>query len=351
MINFPNDTTLSLPFAYKGPPLLGSTRCLLEDFSVEEVLSYQSSGQGEHLFLHIEKKDINTKDVANYLAKIAGVKPVDIGFAGLKDKRSVSSQYFTIRAPGDKLFDWLSLDHKNIKVLSIDRHHRKIRRGKLLGNRFKIILRNLSGDFCRAKILADEIPLYGIPNYFGAQRFGKNSSNLHFAANWFMDEENYIKPEKKRMTLSAVKSYLFNSVLAKRVSQGTWDKALEGDVFVLTNSNKQFTDNKNHPSNVKRVSSKEIHPTGPLPGNKSRALNPSGQAALIESQVLFNHKFPWVVGLIDKGAINERRALRVMPKDFSFELLDDNSAQLEFFLPRGTFGTSVLREILSERSK
>ena len=340
--------TEDLPFAYMGPPLKGKIRSNLEDFSVEEILHYEASGEGEHLFLHVNKVGINTKDVAKELARVAQVKLVDIGFAGLKDKNSTATQYFTIRFPHQRIINWESIDKEKIRILSIKRHNRKIRRGKLFGNYFKIILRDISGNRIEAESVAKKISLYGVPNYFGPQRFGKNSSNLHFAAHWLVDNKKRIKPEKKRMTISAAKSYIFNKVLAKRVKEGIWDQALRGDVFIIDGSEKQFIDNANYVSNIKRVIAREIHPSGPMPGSISRALKPDGDAAKIEAEIFCESQVSrWVEGLINVGALRERRALRLIPKNLSFKWLTNSSAQICFFLPRGSFGTSVVREIMS----
>ena len=240
MSEFPDDVTAALPFAHGGAPLSGRMRVSPEDFQVEEQLGYSPSGDGEHDWLLIRKRGLNTTDVQRLLARHAGVKPVAVGFAGLKDRHAVTTQYFTVQLPGKEGPDWQALNDDSLQVLEVARHNRKIRRGSLQGNRFTLVLRELEGERELAETVLTQIAAAGVPNYFGPQRFGNHASNLQRAQRFFAGEGKRPKHEQLRMLLSAARSYLFNKALAERVKLGSWDRPLAGDVMLLDGSGGQF---------------------------------------------------------------------------------------------------------------
>ena len=173
------DPTLYLPFAHGGPVLQGYLRTTPEGFVVEEELGYQASGEGEHVFLKVRKRGRNTQEVARAIAKLAGVSQLAVGYAGLKDRHALTTQHFSVQLPGREAPDWAALEDDSLQVLSAERHHRKIRRGSLQGNRFAIRVDRVQGDRDRAEQSLQRIAAAGVPNYFGAQRFGRELSLIH----------------------------------------------------------------------------------------------------------------------------------------------------------------------------
>ncbi|HSH26935.1 MAG TPA: tRNA pseudouridine(13) synthase TruD [Wenzhouxiangella sp.] len=136
-----DDDIRSAGFAWGGPAATGRIRLAPEDFTVEEVLGHEPDGQGEHLWLWIAKRERNTVDVAADLARAAGVSVRQVGFAGLKDRNAVTRQYFSIHLPGTELPDWSQWAIQGVVIESVVRSSRKIKRGRLRGNRFALQVR------------------------------------------------------------------------------------------------------------------------------------------------------------------------------------------------------------------
>jgi tRNA pseudouridine13 synthase len=347
MVDFAPDPTVDLPYAHGGPPLTGKLRLRPEDFQVDEILGYAASGAGEHAFLHIRKTQLNTLDVARRLAKHAGVKMMAIGFAGLKDKQAVTTQYFSVQLAGKPDPDWLALNDGNLEILSIQRHHRKIRRGTLQGNRFVLQLRDVQGNRAAARQVLEKIKTQGVPNYFGQQRFGREASNLYQAQQWVDGRFKRPKPEQKRMLVSAMRSYLFNQVLAERVEQGLWQTAIAGDVMIIDGTNKQFqVDHPPDEETLKRVQNLEIHPSGPLCGKPSRCLVPTDQAGALEETVVHNSgRCNWIEKLESLNIDAGRRALSLHVKGLNYNWVGKDNLNLIFYLSAGSYATVVVREL------
>ena len=266
------DPTRDLPCAHGGAVLRGRLRAAPEDFVVEEQLGYTASGDGEHDFLTIRKRDRNTHEVARALARLAGVPQVAVGYAGLKDRHAVTTQHFTVQLPGRASPDWSELADDSLQILAVERHHRKIRRGGLRGNRFVITATDIEGDRDLAESRLQQIRENGVPNYFGSQRFGSDGRNLQQADDLFAGRGRRPKRELRGLLLSAARAQLFNQVLAARVSAASWDRALPGDVLSLAGSQRQFAHDADDASIAERLARLDVHPTGPLCGRPSRAL-------------------------------------------------------------------------------
>lgn len=170
--------TTELPYAHGEPPLRGRLRATPADFFVDEILGFEAGGEGEHFFVHVEKRGENTEWVARELAKFTGTHPMNIGFAGMKDRHAVTRQTFSVQLPGKVDPDWTTFVSDSITVLSAVRHNKKIKRGGLRGNRFVIALRDVEGDRGAAEARLVAVQARGVPNYFGEQRFGREGSNV-----------------------------------------------------------------------------------------------------------------------------------------------------------------------------
>lgn len=337
------DPTLDLPRAWGGVAGRAELRSVPEDFRVEEVLGFEPSGEGEHLFLRVRKRDLNTAEVGRRIARVAGVRPRDVSYAGLKDRRAVTTQTFSVHLPGRADPDLSGLEDDRLEVLSADRHHRKLRRGALRGNRFRIRLRGFSGD---AGLLGERLHCIaesGVPNYFGSQRFGREGGNLEGALGLFRGGRRRVPREQRSIWLSAARAFLFNRVLAERVARGDWNRPLPGEVLQPEGSNAQFRADGDD-SLESRLASGEVHPTGPLWGRKGRCLLPEGEAAELESAALDGHA-EWREGLEEAGLEMDRRALRMRVAELEWSL-EGGDLVVAFFLGKGSYATVVLREIL-----
>ncbi|QOC21674.1 tRNA pseudouridine(13) synthase TruD [Wenzhouxiangella sp. AB-CW3] len=329
-------------FAWGGPPVRGCIRSTAEDFHVEEILGHEPDGKGEHLWLWVEKRECNTVEVAGRLADAAGVHPRQVSFAGLKDRNAVTRQYFSIHLPGRDDPDTANWALDGIRILQAVRSSRKIKRGRLKANRFRLRVRELEGDMDALEARLATVSRQGVPNGFGEQRFGGN--NIARAHALFRGELRRKPSKSKRgFYLSAARSLVFNKVLAERLRRGDWHQLIDGDLAVLDGSRSFFAADAADPEQIRRCTELDIHPSGPLPG---RGESPAaGEAAAIE-QTVFAEQSELVEGLAKFGMQQERRALRMRVKDLEWSYPEPHTLELTFELNTGSYATSVLRELV-----
>jgi tRNA pseudouridine13 synthase len=329
------------PYVYGGPSGTGKIRSLPEDFIVKENLSFEPSGEGEHAFLQIEKKGENTEYVARQLARFAGVRQRDVSFAGLKDRYAVTTQWFSVWLPGKADPDWTQFESDSTKVLQSLRHARKLKRGVLSGNSFKLVIRDWQGDREQTIQQLELIKAHGIANYFGSQRFGNEGQNVSKALAMF--EGAKVGREQRSIYLSAARSYLFNLILAERVTMANWNQPIAGDTYQFDLSHSCFQSEQPDAEIIRRLAAKEIHPTGALWGRGNADV--SADALAIEQAVIDKHQL-LAKGLMANAADRDRRALRANVRDLQWRFVDDETLALDFTLPAGSYATSVLREII-----
>ena len=311
-------TGFELDFPRAFPDLNASAdfRTEPEDFFVDEQLGFDFSGSGEHLCLLIEKRIQNTVWVAKQLAELAGIKQMDVGYCGLKDRHAVTRQWFSLYI-GSREMDWTSIHLEGCTVLSGARHDKKLRRGMHAGNAFLIRLRNVQGDEKVLEQRWQEIARQGVPNYFGEQRFGYGGGNLLRAQELLPAHARIWRERKNQFAVSAIRSYLFIRVLSDRVRTGEWRHVIDGDPMDYS--------------------------TGPLWG-RGRSL--SSNALAQREQCLLEQYSPYCEKLEHLGLQQERRALLLQPTHVS-SVRNDSSWLLGFSLPPGTYATCVLRELLT----
>ena len=367
--------TQQLAYAYGGPVAIGKIKAIPEDFFVDELLGFEPSGEGEHVFLHIEKRALTTLAVRDKIAALASCKSMDVGYSGLKDKWAVTRQWFSVYLPGGDQLDWQSLAEQAdsesssgsyIKLLTVCRHSRKLRRGAHKANAFKLVVSSLSaglneelsvGLSTGADDLNEQLTLkikalceQGVPNYFGEQRFGK--SNLPKARALFTANKRMPR-EQRSLCLSAARSYLFNRVLDARITASNWSTYVDGDVLMLDGSRSRFVlDAESDSASVsseqvaadieRRLAQGDIHISGPMCGRGSSGVTAAAEqleAAAIADEIAL------VEGLDRQGVDVARRPLRCFPKHFEWQL-EDEKCHLSFILPTGSYATVLIRELV-----
>lgn len=323
---------LDPPRAIEPPVGVARWRVGPEDFVVDEVLGFEASGQGEHMLVTVRKRGANTLWVARELARRAGVRPQDVGFAGLKDRHAVTTQSFTVPLRRHPPEMWQTVVGEGYEVIAAARHSRKLPRGALRGNRFRVVLRDFVGERSVFETRVAQLAMQGAPNYFGAQRFGRDLANLAPGA-------------PPRFAISAVRSLLFNAVLAERIARGDWCTLRAGERANLDGSNASFVVTPDDPALDARLASQDIHPTGPMWGEGDSGI--TGEIAELEASVIERH-----------AALRERlrlvspeparRPLRVAVRELSLRWLPGESAcELQFFLRAGSFASAVVRELVA----
>ena len=328
--------------AWGGPAGRGVIRDRPEDFEVEEILGHQPTGEGEHLWLWVEKREHNTVDVAAMLARAAGVHARQVSFAGLKDRNAVTRQYFSIHLAGRADPDWSEIELPSVRILSAARSARKIQRGRLQGNRFILTVRDLEADVSLLEQRLQQIRSHGAPNGFGQQRFGGN--NVARARAMFAGEMRRKPGKHKRgFYLSAARSLLFNRVLEARIENGSWNRTIDGDVAMLDGSRAFFVPEENDAEISARCERLDLHPTGPMVGLGESPV--TGEAAELEQRILADEP-ELVRGLEQFRLKHERRALRMRVGDLEWRFFQPNNLKLTFTLRSGSYATSVLRELI-----
>ncbi|MCX4187805.1 tRNA pseudouridine(13) synthase TruD [Methylophaga sp. OBS4] len=319
-----------------------SIRNQTEHFQVDEQLPFEPEGQGGHVMLRIQKTHTNTDWLAKQLACFANVAEVAVGFAGMKDRHAVTTQWFTVNMEGMEEPDWYQFDSENWQIKQLTRHNKKLKRGVLSGNHFKITLADLQGEQQQWQQNLQRIQQQGVPNYFAEQRFGHNHANLERADAWFQGAKAPKKRQQRSIYLSAARSWLFNLVLSKRIEKGNWNQIISGDVMQLAGTHSSFfVADEQDEDLVERLQTFDIHPTGPLWG-RGEALTKLSSLKL-EQQVLEAWS-SWQQGLEKAGLKQERRALRLYPEQLTWQFTD-TTLELAFYLPAGSYATAVLREL------
>ena len=314
-----------------------------EDFRVEEIPLYVPSGEGDHTFVRIEKRERTTDAVARELARRAGVAPRDVGYAGRKDRNAVTTQWFSV--PGLEPGDALGLSLERARVLEAVRHPHKLRTGQLRGNRFVLGVRGLAaGQFEAATARAAELVRDGMPNRFGDQRFGREGDNVERARRLCSGELVLRDRREARFLVSAWQAEVFNAVLETR--SDSLGRLEAGDLAMRHDSGASFLV-EDVAQEQPRADRFEISPTGPIFG--SRMSWPGDPVRMRERSVLREHGLDpdamRVPGVRARGA---RRALRVRPVGLELETREDDGAEVRFELPAGSYATVLVEALFGE---
>lgn len=329
---------------YGQPQASGVLKASPQDFVVVEDLGYAPDGDGEQLLVRIRKTGCNTRFVAEALAKFVKIHPRDVSFAGMKDRHAVTEQWFCLRLPGKTTPDLRDFVLEGVEVLESARHRRKLRTGALQGNAFTLVLREVD-DRDAAEQRLQQIAAGGVPNYFGSQRFGHGGNNLLMAQRWAANEIQVRERSKRSFLLSAARSAMFNQVVSDRLAQqGGLTQVLAGDALQLTGRGSWFiADAAELASLQQRVDAGELRITAPLPGNGEPG--PRDEALALEQQSLAGQEA--LIALLSREKVDAaRRAMLVVPRDLRWNWQDDRTLALEFWLPAGSFATSLVRELL-----
>jgi tRNA pseudouridine13 synthase len=349
-----------------------------EDFAVEELPAYEPSGEGEHLFVRFTKTDRTTLEAVRALARALDSDPREAGFAGMKDKRGVTTQTVSIHPPRGTTAAALAarargLTLDGVVVLDATPHGNKLKPGHLVGNRFSIAVRGVAADrLDEVTAGLGELARQGFPNAFGAQRFGMRGDNAERALAWLQGRERGPRdPRMQRLLWSSLQSAVFNAVLDARVADGTWATPLLGDLLKLRDSGGLFVCSDVQ-ADRERAATGEVSPTGPIAGARMRS--PEGVPAVQERRAM-DQILGESFDLARTRALGEgsRRPLRIWVRELRWRVEREDGEQtaapfelrspenrregpvggkgtgtvwVEFVLPKGAYATTALATVL-----
>lgn len=377
-----------------------------DDFIVDEIPLYEPCGEGEHLYVHVRKTNMSHDELIRRVAKAFGVSKRDIGAAGRKDLRAVTTQTLSVHLPGKQII--VPENIGSIEVLSSSLHTNKLRLGHLTGNRFSILIRTVSTK--EIDIISDrleKVAKIGLPNAFGPQRFGNRNNNhtlghLMILEKWDDLIEELLAGEERHHTFALQKEYakaldawpfgqpaernvleaivhgktpkqacksinrglrtlwvqafqsaIFNDVLQRRHQNGTWNTIIEGDlVWNQEGGGRTFEINQLEVGSeeiVQRLNSFALSPSGPLWGAKMRL--PSGEVLKLEQNVMSTYGVNDThLGRMKQLARGARRPLRVQVRNPSVQTgLDTHGdyVEVKFELQAGSYATVVIEKLLN----
>ncbi len=324
---------------------LATIRRSPEDFVVEEIPAFSPSGEGEHLYVEITKTNVTTNDAVRRICRALVVDERGASYAGMKDKRAVARQTVSIPFARERsVEEAIGLELDGIRVERATRHPHKLKPGQLKGNRFAIVLRDLAAeDLPQVVAKLDEAKRDGVPNSFGPQRFGRDGDNPERALDWLTGKTRGPSDRRERRLLfSALQAHLFNFVLERRCSEGTWCRPLAGDLLKKTDTGGMFlcTDPE---TDADRAERGEICPTGPIYGARMRW--PEGEPAKIEREILVKatgNENPFE----GHRALGEgsRRPLVLKVRELAVDEVREQRGALRvlFVLPKGGYATTLL---------
>lgn len=320
------------------PGLGGAIRQQWRDFQVDEVPAYTPSGEGEHLYLFIEKEGLTTREIFLFLRDRMGIPEKDIGVAGLKDKHALTRQWFSLPNKYEhrlETFDTL----KGAKVIKTGIHSNKLRVGHLRGNRFRILIRQPEPGLEVARGIFQRLQQLGVPNYYGPQRFGIGGLNPVKGYDLIQKGKGRNDPWLGRFLIGSVQSLLFNDWLALRLQEGLFNQVIQGDVVKKHDTGGEFVVEDAQAENPRALRF-EISATGALFGKRYREAQ--GEARALEDRILANYQLSREQFAARRG---DRRLIRFPLPEWAVAQAPEG-IWVSFFLPKGAYATSVLREVM-----
>jgi tRNA pseudouridine13 synthase len=322
-----------------------------EDFDVTELPLYEPCGDGEHLFLWVEKRDRTTEQVASLLARSAGVAPRDVGYAGRKDRRAVTRQWFSVPVRAGAPVPEPAVE--GVRVLLSSPHRHKLRTGHLAGNRFRLRLRDVvPAAVAVAAERLRRLARHGFANRFGAQRFGRTGDNARAGEELWRRGSAGRDRRAARFLVSALQSEVFNETLDRRVElvpeatdvpgERAIDRMVAGDVAVVHASGGPFLVEDPEREQA-RAEVLEISPTGPIFGDRMRPAG--GAVAALEAAVLESKGIDPRRRVAGIRASGTRRSLRARVLDPALTTIGEHEAVLEVTLEAGVYATELLQEL------
>ena len=311
-----------------------------EDFVVEEVPLYEHADEGNFTFLLVEKVNLSTLDLVALIRQQLDLRDDQVGLAGWKDKRAITRQWVSV--PREHVSDHRleRLAREGVQVLKETRHSHKLRTGHLLGNRFSVLIRSpdLEAE-SRAQAIVRRLQTDGLPNFYGPQRFGAAGDNPAKGLALLLGRLRVRSARKRKLLVSSYRSLLFNLTLKDRMGKDLYARLLPGDIAKKHDTGGLFVVS-DPVVEQPRADRLEISATGPIWGKKMKRAGDA--AAALEEKILRSQGLTPDLFRKQPGS---RRSLRVVLREVVLRQ-ETEGLRLEFFLPRGSYATVLLDEIM-----
>ena len=335
-----NDTFGRIHLTHDLPGTGGRIKEQPEDFVVEELPLYEPADEGNFAFLLLEKTNLSTLDLVAVIRKHLDLQDVEVGLAGWKDKRAITRQWVSV--PRDQVTDSRlgQLAGDGIKILQQRHHSHKLRTGHLLGNRFSILIRQADSEAeKRTQDIIQQFQTLGLPNFYGPQRFGARGDNPEKGLALLLGHYRLRSVRMRKLLVSSYSSLLFNFTLKERMQQNLFTKLLPGDIAKKHDTGGIFlvSDPEKEQPRADRL---EISATGPMWGKKMKRAK--DKAGTLEEKILSGQGLTPDVFRKQPGS---RRSLRIALKEVHV-CQEKEGLRLEFFLPKGSYATVLLDEIM-----
>lgn len=341
---------IDLPLLTEDLPGTGGAMCEVEDFEVEEIPAYTPCGEGEHCMALIRKRGLTTLEAGRRLCAALRIKPNTLGYAGMKDKQGITTQWMSLQGTTPEAL--LAAEVPGLEVLEAARHRNKLRTGHLRGNRFTVVLRQTHDDgVARASAVLEVLGLKGLPNVYGAQRFGRRGDNAEMGLGILAGKQR--RPRDKRLArlmISAAQSQLFNDVVARRMREGSMDRMLGGEVLQRTDSGASFV-SEDPDTDGPRLERGEVVITGPMHGTRMLWPADHSPARALEQEELDRRGVsPDLFANAGRLARGSRRPVTVPVEGASVEPCPEvEGVRLKFSLPSGSYATVLLAEVMKSK--
>jgi len=337
-------TQISLPFITADlPGIGGEIKAEPAHFVVEEIPLYEPAGRGEHVYVCLTREGWTTRALQKRLTSLFGLREVDVGCAGLKDKHARVTQNFSLllREVDEATVGRRIQEALPVEVIWVRRHRNKLRRGHLLGNRFHIVVLHPEPEAAAmVEAITQALQTHGLPNFYGAQRFGTDGDNAQRGREALLGRgprERWLR----RFLLSAYQAALFNAWLTERIRCGWFERLLTGDIAKKTDTGGLF-EVMEAEVELPRFEQREITYTGPIYGARMRWA--TGEPGQLERMVLETAKV--TTEMLRRARLDgSRRPARLYLDDLSIEPHPEGLL-FTFTLPKGAYATTVLREFM-----
>jgi tRNA pseudouridine13 synthase len=317
-----------------------------QDFQVEEIPLYLPSGEGQHIYLLLRRRSLTTKEVVSNLQKLFEIHETDIGFAGLKDRNAVTTQWFSLslgaNAKIEEVKEKIKLNLEALEILDASKHTNKLKTAHLVGNKFKIVVKNVEkNSFSIAKKIRDEVLGSGIPNYYGPQRFGSKKDNHIIGKQILLKQKKEKRRWVKKLMLSAYQSHLFNTWLSNRILSKKFNSIIKGDLLQTITGQRPFPydEDKEH---LKEFKEQIISYTGPIYGPK--VSTPTDDALESEEKILETEEVN-IEDFKNSKLPGARRLAHIYLNDINIEEVNEG-LEFSFTLNKGSYATSLMREFM-----